>query len=178
MKSLSIKTLDGGDFKVDWEVIQKSQTIKTMIEDLGIDQDSIGEDTIPLSNEEITSEVFKKVVEWLEHDRGNPVPIDVEDNDDDDLFKTHTPIALEHLDAWQQKYIDIPVPKMFPLLICANFLEIKGLLDLMAKAVALQMQGKTVEEMRKNLDLPDPNWTEEELKKLREESAWAYDDKK
>ena len=48
----------------------------------------------------------------------------------------------------------------------------------MAKAVALQMQGKTVEEMRKNLDLPDPNWTEEELKKLREESAWAYDDKK
>ena len=178
MKSLNIKTLDGGDFKVDWEVIQKSQTIKTMIEDLGIDQDSMGEDTIPLSNEEVTSEVFKKVVEWLEHDRGNPVPIDVNDDDEDDLFKTHTPIALEHLDAWQQKYIDIPVPKMFPLLICAIFLEIRGLLDLMAKAVALQMQGKTVEEMRKNLDLPDPKWTEEELQKLREESAWAYDDKK
>ena len=178
MKSLNIKTLDGGDFKVDWEVIQKSQTIKTMIEDLGIDQDSMGEDTIPLSNEEVTSEVFKKVVEWLEHDWGNPVPINVDDDDEDDLFKTHTPIALEHLDAWQQKYIDIPVPKMFPLLICANFLEIRGLLDLMAKAVALQMQGKTVEEMRKNLDLPDPKWTEEELQKLREESAWAFDDKK
>ena len=178
MKSLNIKTLDGGDFKVDWEVIQKSQTIKTMVEDLGIDQDSMGEDTIPLSNEEVTSEVFKKVLEWLEHDRGNAIPIDVDDDDEDDLFKTHTPIALEHLDAWQQKYINIPVPKMFPLLICANFLEIRGLLDLMAKAVALQMQGKTVEEMRKNLDLPDPNWTEEELQKLREESAWAYDTKK
>ena len=178
MKSLNIKTLDGGDFRLDWEVIQKSQTIKTMIEDLGIDQDSMGEDTIPLSNEEVTSEVFEKVLEWLEHDRGNAIPIDVDDDDEDDLFKTHTPIALEHLDAWQQKYINIPVPKMFPLLICANFLEIRGLLDLMAKAVALQMQGKTVEEMRKNLDLPDPNWTEEELKKLREESAWAYDDKK
>ena len=178
MKSLNIKTLDGGDFKVDWEVIQKSQTIKTMVEDLGIDQDSMGEDTIPLSNEEVTSEVFEKVLEWLEHDRGNAIPIDVDDDDEDDLFKEHTPISIEHLDAWQQKYINIPVPKMFPLLICANFLEIRGLLDLMAKAVALQMQGKTVEEMRKNLDLPDPNWTEEELQKLREESAWAYDTKK
>ena len=69
MKSLNIKTLDGGDFKVEWDVIQKSQTIKTMVEDLGIDQDSMGEDTIPLSNAEVTSEVFKKAVNWLEHNR-------------------------------------------------------------------------------------------------------------
>ena len=70
MKSLNIKTLDGGDFKVDWEVFQKSQTIKTMVEDLGIDQeDSNAEDTIPLSNEEITSEVLKKTIVWLEHNK-------------------------------------------------------------------------------------------------------------
>ena len=75
MKSLTIKTLDGGEFKLDWEVIQKSQTIKTMVEDLGIDQDSMGEDTIPLSNEEVTSEVFAKVVEWLEHMRGKAEPM-------------------------------------------------------------------------------------------------------
>ena len=115
---------------MDWEVIQKSQTIKTMVEDLGIDQDSMGEDTIPLSNEEVTSEVFAKVLDWLEHERGKPDMPNMDDDDEDDLFKTHTPIAIEHLDAWQQKYIDIPVPKMFPLLICANFLEIRGLLDL------------------------------------------------
>ena len=179
MKTLNIKTADGASFNVDWDIIQKSQTIKTMVEDLGIDQDSMGEDTIPLSNEEVTSEVFTKVLDWLEHYRGKPDPAPKEDEDDeDDLFKPHKPIAPEDLDAWETKYIDIPVPKMFPLLICANFLEIRGLLDLMAKAVALQMQGKTVEEMRKNLDLPDPNWTEEELQKLREESAWAYDTKK
>ena len=97
MKSLNIKTLDGGDFKVDWEVIQKSQTIKTMIEDLGIDQDSMGEDTIPLSNEEVTSEVFKKVLEWLEHDRGNAIPIEVDNDDEDDLFKN---ILLLPLNIW------------------------------------------------------------------------------
>ena len=41
MKTLNIKTSDGGSFQVDWDIIQKSQTIKTMVEDLGIDQDSI-----------------------------------------------------------------------------------------------------------------------------------------
>ena len=69
MKTLNIKTSDGGSFPVDWDIIQKSQTIKTMVEDLGIDQDSIGEDTIPLPNEEVTGEVFGKVLEWCKEHR-------------------------------------------------------------------------------------------------------------
>ena len=65
MKFLNIKTSDGGSFKVDWDILQKSQTIKTMVEDLGIDPDSIGEDTIPLSNDEVTTHVFTKVTNYI-----------------------------------------------------------------------------------------------------------------
>ena len=65
MKFLNIKTSDGGSFKVDWDILQKSQTIKTMVEDLGIDQDSIAEDTIPLSNDEVTTHVFTKVTNHI-----------------------------------------------------------------------------------------------------------------
>ena len=72
----------------------------------------------------------------------------------------------------------MPVDEMFPLLICGNFLEIKGLIKLMVKAVALQIQGKTVEDIRKTFNIEDPKWTEDELKKLEEENAWAYDTKK
>ena len=165
MKSLNIKTLDGGDFKVDWELIQKSPTLKTMVEDLGINQDSVGEDTIPLSNEKVTSEVFEKVLKWLEHFRGYPEPTEIYDNEDDPL-KPRVPANVHHLNSWEQKYINIPVPKMFPLFICAKFLEIKGLSRLMAMALALQMQGKTVEEIRKN-------WTDKELQKLREDYPWG-----
>ena len=178
MKTLNIKTADGASFNVDWDIIQKSQTIKTMIEDLGIDQNSIGDDTIPLFNEEVTGPVFKKVIEWCEKNRAVPDSMEVDDEEEDELFKKGKSVSGDDLNDWEKKYINMSIDEMFPLLICGNFLEIKGLVQLMTKAVALQMQGKTVEEMRKNLDLPDPKWTEEELQKLREESAWAFDDKK
>ena len=67
---------------------------------------------------------------------------------------------------------------MFPLLITGNFLEIKGLLRLMVKAVALEIQGRSVEEIRKTFDIEDPKWSPEELQKLKEENAWAYETKK
>ena len=67
------------------------------------------------------------------------------------------------------------VPEMFPLLITANFLEIKGLVRLMVKAVALQIKGKDVEEIRKTFDVEDPKWTDEEKQKLKDEHSWAYE---
>ena len=72
----------------------------------------------------------------------------------------------------------MPVSEMFPLLITGNFLEIKGLLRLMVKAVALEIQGRSVEEIRKTFDIEDPKWSPEELQKLKEENAWAYETKK
>ena len=133
MKTLSIKTSDGGNFQVEWDIIQKSQTIKTMVEDLGIDQDSINEETIPLPNEEVTKAVFAKVIDWCKHDRDHPdTTANVDDQEEDEL-KPVQPVSWDHLDAWQKKYIDIPVNDMFPLLICANFLEIKGLIKLIVK---------------------------------------------
>ena len=100
------------------------------------------------------------------------------DEDDEDELKPPKVVSLDQLTDWEQNFIKMPVKEMFPLLICANFLEIKGLIRLMVKAVALQIQGYSVEEIRKNLNLEDPKWTEEELAKLKEENAWAYDTNK
>ena len=47
-------------------------------------------------------------------------------------------VSWSQLDDWEKKYIDNLVSEMFPLLIVGNFLEIKGLIDLICKAVALQ----------------------------------------
>ena len=57
-------------------------------------------------------------------------------------------------------------------------MEIKGLVNLMVKAVALQIQGKPVEEIRKTFQIEDPKWSPEELQKLKDENAWAYEAKK
>ena len=52
------------------------------------------------------------------------------------------PVSLDQLSAWEKEYIKMPIEKIFSLLKICNFLQIKGLLRLMIKAVALQIQGK------------------------------------
>ena len=179
MKSLSIKTSDDQTFKVDWDVARQSQTIRTMLDDLGIDEDGDSEDTIPLPNEEVTGPVFKKALEWCEKNRGKPDFKAVEDDDEsDELTKKQEFASYDQLSDWEKDYIKMSVPEMFPLLITANFLEIKGLIKLMTKAVALQIKDKSVEQIRETFGIEDPKWTEEELKKLEEENAWAYETKK
>ena len=175
MKVLNITTVDKQTFKAEWDIVQQSLTFKNMLELMEIEQESSTDDTIPLTNDEVTGENFKKALVWMEKNRGKPI---VQKDEDEDELKPKEPVNWNHLDDWEKKFVDMPVSEMFPLLITANFLEIPGLLNLMCKAVALQIQGKSVEEIRTTFNVEDPKWSPEELQKLKEENAWAYDTKK
>ena len=148
-----------------------------MLDDLGIEEDGDSEDTIPLPNEEVTGTVFKKALEWCEKNKGKP-DFKPDDDESDELPNKQEFASYDQLNDWEKDYINMTVDEMFPLLITANFLEIKGLIKLMVKAVALQIQGKSVEQIRETFGIGDPKWTEEELKKLEEENAWAYETSK
>ena len=43
MKVLNIKTVDNQTFSVDWDIAHQSQTLRTMLDDLGIEEDGDGE---------------------------------------------------------------------------------------------------------------------------------------
>ena len=45
---------------MDWDVARQSQTIQTMLDDLGIEDDDDCENTVPFFNGEVTGPVFKK----------------------------------------------------------------------------------------------------------------------
>ena len=175
MNLLTIKTADGHSFKVEFDVARKSQTIRTMLDDLNIEENGTGEKLLPLTNEEVTGPVFKTALVWMEENRDKPEP--KEDEEEDEL-KPKEYVNWDQLNEWEKNYVKMPVDDMFPLLITGNFLEIKGLVNLMVKAVALQIQGKSVEEIRETFKIADPKWTPEELQKLKEENAWAYETKK
>ena len=147
MKVLNITTADGETFKAEWDTALQSLTFKNMLEVMGIEQESNTDDTIPITNDEVTGENFKKALVWMEKNRGKP--IGQKDDDEDEL----KPVNWKQLDDWEKKFVDMPVSEMFPLLITANFLEIPGLLNLICKAVALQIQGKTVEEIRTTFNI-------------------------
>ena len=175
---LHIITADKNTFHVEFEVAQQSQTIRNMLEDLHNQQDNDGENILPLTNEEITGSLFKKALIWMEKNRGNP---DFQPDDDTNLsnelkaLKDEAVVYWDLLNQWEKLYVyDMlaDVDNMLRLLIVANFLEIKGLVDLMTTAIALQIQGQTVEHIRETFKVKDPKYTKKELEELNEENPF------
>lgn len=56
----------------------------------------------------------------------------------------------------------------------ANYLNIKGLLDLTCRTVANMMQGKSPEEIRALFNIVN-DYTPEEEAEVRRENQWAFD---
>ena len=116
MKSLNIKTSDDQTFNVDWDVAIQSETIRSMLDDLAID-----EDTITLPNKEITGPILLKALEWCGYFKDDDIWSKRQEfTSNDDLF-----------DDWEKDYLNMPFSIVRPLMITADLLEIKGLTNLM-----------------------------------------------
>jgi len=139
------------------EVAHMSQTIKNMLEDLG---GTAPEVPIPLHN--VTTKVLNKVVEYCNYHVENPVKADEkrEDKRTDDII------------PWDKNFCSVDQATLFELILAANYLDIKPLLDLTCKTVANMIKGKTPEEIRKTFNIKN-DFTPEEEEKVRKENEWC-----
>ncbi|XP_038719021.1 SKP1-like protein 1A [Tripterygium wilfordii] len=153
-KKIKLISSDGELFEVDETVAMEARTIKHMIED------GVSEGGIPIPN--VTSNVLAKVIEYC---------------------KTHVesksadgPGSLSdgELKAWDKEFMKVDHCTIFHLILAANFLEIKGLLELSCQTVANMIKGKTPEEIRKNFNIKN-DFTEEEEAEIRRENQWAFE---
>jgi len=78
----------------------------------------------------------------------------------------------EHVQEWYASFVDIDQEKLFELILAANFMDIKPLLDLTCAAVASLIKGKTPEEIRKTFNIVN-DFTPEEEAAVREENKWC-----
>lgn len=67
---------------------------------------------------------------------------------------------------------DSSMPKVFEILIGADFLGVKPLVTMLCKYVASQITGKSVEDMRTVLGVVN-DFTEKQEKEIKEQYAWA-----
>jgi len=153
-------TSDNEQFVVDKEVAERSVLIKNMLEDVGE-----SDQPIPLPN--VTSSVMKKVLEYCEHHRGEPLPAN--DDNQDETRKRTTEIS-----EWDQKFISVDQEMLFEIILAANYLDIKSLLDVGCKTVANMIKGKTPEEIRKLFNIVN-DFTPEEEAQIKKENEWAED---
>lgn len=146
---------DGKDFKVDIAAALKSETIKNLIEDAGTDF------PIPLPN--VRSSILAKVIEHAKYHVLNPVPIEVssEGKRTDDICE------------WDKEFCSkFDQPTLFELILAANYLDMKELLDLTCKTVANTIKGKTPEEIKKTFNITT-DFTPEEMEQVKRENPWC-----
>ena len=75
---------------------------------------------------------------------------------------------------WYAKFVEVDQGTLFHLILAANYLNIKSLLDLTCKTVADMIKGKTPEEIRAHFNIQN-DFTPEEEEEVRRENAWCED---
>lgn len=150
---------DGIEKRVARDVAERSILIKNMLEDC-IEIES----AIPIPN--VNAAVLNKVLEWCEHHKNDPVPAA---DDEADSRKKSTDI-----EEWDQKFMQVDQEMLFEIILAANYLDIKPLLDVGCKTVANMIKGKPPTEIRKTFNIQN-DFTPEEEDQIRRENEWAED---
>ncbi|XP_060193427.1 SKP1-like protein 1B [Lycium barbarum] len=146
-KLLTLETSDGEEFKLDEAIAVKSQAIKNMVED-----DCVS-NAIPLPN--VDSKKMTKVIEyWKKHSEEG--------------------VSKDQLNDFDKGFLEVHHSVPYDLLLAANYLNDKELMDVICQEVADRIKGKTPEEIRKEFDIKN-DFTPEEEEKIRQENAWAFD---
>ncbi|CAK9235515.1 unnamed protein product [Sphagnum troendelagicum] len=154
-KRVKLKSSDDEMFEVEEAVAFESQAVKNMIEDTGMDH------PIPLPN--VSSKILAKVIEYCKYH------VDNQKSTDD---KPATP--EDEIKAWDQDFVKVDQATLFDLILAANYLNIKNLLDLTCQTVADMIKGKTPEEIRKTFNIKN-DFTPEEEEEVRRENQWAFE---
>jgi S-phase kinase-associated protein 1 len=149
MSQIKLTCVDGAEVVLDRSVLLLSQTIKNMVEHL--DEENAN---IPLPN--IRGDTMNKVASYL---------------------KYHATATTEGIDVgavkkWDDDYIAIEQAPLFELILAANYLDVKALLDLTCQKVADMIKGKSPEEIRTLFNIPN-DFTPEEEEQVRKENEWC-----
>jgi len=156
-ETVTLSSSDGQEFTVSREAALLSDTIKHLQEDTG------SEAVVPLPN--VHSRTLSKVLEYTQkHAAANSVAENGNDDDKQD----------KELEEWDKNFIAVDQAVLYELILAANYLNIKGLLDLCCKTVADIIKGKTPQEIREYFHIEN-DFTPEEEEEVRRENQWAFE---
>jgi len=155
---LQLKSQDMLTFKVNKDVVMQSALIKTMWSG---DQT---ETEIPLPN--VRGSILKKVIKYMQYHHTNPAK---------EIEKPLKSANMrEVVSEWDANFVEVDQETLFELILAANYMDIKPLLDLTCAKVASMIKGKTPEEIRKRFNIQN-DFSPEEEEAVRAENKWAED---
>jgi len=152
-------------FTVNRKAIELSVTVKNLLQEMPEDDDTVG--PIPLPN--VSGSVLEKVITYVTHYHEHPDP--------DAEKKTEAERRSAEIPEWDKAFCaELNMEGLFNLILAANYLDIKPLLDLTCKTVANMIKGKTPEEI-KTLFGVTREFTPEEEEQVKRENPWLVETK-
>lgn len=143
-------------FSLPRKIAFMSELVKTMAE--GDKKES----EIPLPN--VKAEVLNKVVQYMKYHANKPAEV---------IEKPLESANMKQVVAqWDADFVDVDQELLFELILAANYMDIKPLLDLTCAKVASMIKGKTPEQIRKTFNIQN-DFSPEEEEVLRAENKWV-----
>ena len=157
--TVNLISAEGDPCPVPLAVAKMSELVKSMMDEDGEDDD-IKE--IPLPN--VKSQVLRKVIEFCEHHLQEP------------MTEIEKPLKSNSMgdvvQKWYAEFVDVEQVLLFELILAANYMDIKPLLDLTCATVASMIKGKTPEDIRTTFNITN-DFSPEEEAQVREENKWC-----
>ncbi|AMD19759.1 HCL392Cp [Eremothecium sinecaudum] len=167
-------SVEGERFTVERKIAERSLLLKNYLNDMhdthfrddSEDEAEASEenDKIVMPVPNVRSSVLQKVIEWAEHHKDSNFP----DEEDDDSRKS-APV-----DAWDREFLKVDQEMLYEIILAANYLNIKPLLDAGCKVVAEMIRNRSPEEIRRTFNIVN-DFTPEEEAAIRRENEWAED---
>ncbi|KAJ4877980.1 SKP1-like protein 14 [Raphanus sativus] len=150
--NITLVSSDGESFEVEEAVAREFEIVAHMLED------GCTGSNIPIAT--VDGKILSKVITYCKKhvEVGN-----VEGNED----------AKKALEEFDKKVVDEERETLFALILAANYLNVKGLIDIACQKVADSIKDKQPEEVREIFNIEN-DFTPEEEAEVRKENEWAF----
>lgn len=139
MDTVTLLSADGPSFVVSRKVTDMCQTLKNMLSDIP----DLTE--VPVAN--VKGNILDKLVVWSTYHLENPIP----EVSEADKYRT------DNISEWDQKFMaDLSMVDLFDLVLAANYLDHRVLLETCCKTIANMIKGSTPEEVKTKFLIPSP----------------------
>mmetsp|Transcript_25178 Transcript_25178/g.37099 ORF Transcript_25178/g.37099 Transcript_25178/m.37099 type:complete len:169 (+) Transcript_25178:56-562(+) len=158
-RTVHLVSQEGEQFDVSLEVAKMSELVKTMFDDEQAD-DEVQE--IPLPN--VKTAILAKIIEFAEHYKTDP------------MTEIEKPLKSANMNEivqeWYANFVNVDQEVLFELILAANYMDIKPLLEITCATVASMIKGKTPEDIRQHFNIVN-DFTPAEEAQVREENKWC-----
>ena len=155
--TVKLQTMDSEIVEVDKEIACKSILVKGIVED-----NPDADDIIPLPS--VKKSTLDKIIEYCTYINSTAPP------------EIEKPLRSNNLadvvPEWYANFVNLEQEVLFELIMAANFMDIKSLLELTCAKVASLIKGKTIPEIRKYFNIEN-DFTPEEEAQIMDENRWA-----